>query len=568
MLTGFTAFFRIDLDGVEADEPLYEAGPFRLELRIAGRTAGLEDYDQSIGNYLNFTMPDGMCPVAEATLAELRIGIPLGIIERSGGLHDVVVNLADSHFSIAIDGHMDDDMLKVPSIDAYLSAGKVLSPRVRSSKVSVPAIPGALGDVPDSRPIDGCVQYWTPCGHNAWVGDVAPGVFDNRLHVFYLFDRRHHGSKSGTGGHFFAHLSSPDLVHWEEHPVAVPLEEWWTTEGTGTPFVKDGKLCLAYGLHTDRITKDPGFPVGGTYAESENGIHFRKTLKIITDAQNPTIRNLPGGGYELVTSYGGTKGLFRSDNLSDWRLHDSELPFRGDCPSLFDWHGHRYLLQGFSNMAYSQDGAPGTFVDWSGEPDAAYDGLCVPMVAPWKDDRMLYVGWLRHPAGWGGWLVFRELIAYPDGHLGLKWVPEIKLPVPATSYRAGAGQRLALRFAAKDDGHALLLTVDPEKREASFADDIAKPRFDQRWKAGDFKIGGLRCVDGAYEVKVIVWYDPKANATIFDAEIGGGRTMICRRAGRFADGIEVAPVRSPGRRDPGPASPGLRGCWREDPAPR
>ena len=59
------------------------------------------------------------------------------------------------------------------------------------------------------------------------------------------------------------------------------------------------------------------------------------------------------------------------------------------------------------------------------------------------------------------------------------------------------------------------------------------PKFDLPHKAENFKIGGLRCIDGAYEVKLVVWYDRKADATIFDAEIGGERTMICRRAGKF-----------------------------------
>jgi hypothetical protein len=40
-------------------------------------------------------------------------------------------------------------------------------------------------------------------------------------------------------------------------------------------------------------------------------------------------------------------------------------------------------------------------------------------------------------------------------------------------------------------------------------------------------------VSGEYEVRLVVWYDSKADATIFDAEIGGDRTMICRRAGKF-----------------------------------
>ena len=534
---GFTARLKIDVGGAIADEPLYEVGGASLSIRMAGRTKGLESYDADRGNYLNFPMPDGSCPVMEATMCGLRVGIPLGLLERHGGVCDVIVNLAQTHLSISVDGHVDDDMFKTPSVEADLSFRKILSRRVKSAEVASPAIPDALGRVPDSRPIGRSMQYWTPAAHNAWVGDVAPGLFNGRLHVFYLYDRRHHASKMGTGGHCFAHLSSDDLVNWSEHPVAVPLDEWWTSQGTGTPFTKDGKLCLAYGLHTSRITKDSRYPIGGTYAESADGIHFTKSNRLITDAQNPSIYNLPDGGFELVTSYGGTKGIYRSDDLVGWKLHDGNLPFRGDCPSLFDWKGHRYLLQGFSNMAYSPTAAPGAFVDWTKEPDVAYDGLCVPMVVPWRGDRRLYIGWLMHPAGWGGWLVFRELVAYPDGHLGMKWVPEIAPPVPARSFHACAGERFVCRFVREDNPAkcpALVLSVDPAKREASFVDDVAEPKLELPHKANNFKIGGLRCVEGAYDVKVVVWHDRKANVTIFDAEIAGERTLICRRVGRFA----------------------------------
>lgn len=530
--SGFTVRIDIDLTGVDDDEPLFEAGPLRVAIRMAGKDGRLLQYDMDAGNYLNFPMPGGSCPVLEATTEALRVGIPIGLLERPDGIHGVTVNLADTHLSLSVDGHVDDDMFKSPTVVADFTAQRALSVRVKSVTVAVPADADALGVVTDSRPIGESIQYWTPAGHDAWVGDVAPCVFDGRLHVFYLFDRRHHGSKQGAGGHRFAHVSSHDLASWSEHPTAVPITEWWETLGTGTPFAKDGRLCLAYGLHTDRITKDAGYPIGGTYAESEDGIHFAKSGAIITKAQNPSVYNRPDGGYELVESYGGN-GLFRSDDLLDWKLCDGDLPFAGDCPSLFDWHGHRYLLQGFSHIAYSADGSPGSFVDWTNETDVAYDGLCVPMVVPWNGDRRLYIGWLRHPAGWGGWLVFRELVAYPDGHLGMKWVPEIRPPVPAMSFRVGEGRHFVRRFVSEGDAPALVLDVDPVKREATFADDVPDPQFDLPWKADNLRIGGLRCVDGAYEVKVVVWYDRKADTTVFDAEIGGGRTMICRRRGRF-----------------------------------
>ena len=89
------------------------------------------------------------------------------------------------------------------------------------------------------------------------------------------------------------------------------------------------------------------------------------------------------------------------------------------------------------------------------------------------------------------------------------------------------------KFVAEGNRPALVLTVDPMRREASFADDVPAPKFALPHQAENFKVGGLRCVAGAYEVKLVVWYDSKADATIFDAEIGGERTMICRRPGKF-----------------------------------
>jgi len=77
---------------------------------------------------------------------------------------------------------------------------------------------------PDSHPLVGCPQYWTPAEPDAWVGDVVVGTYQGRLHVFYLKDLHHHGASEGMGCHYFAHLSArDDLSDWMEHPDAVPL---------------------------------------------------------------------------------------------------------------------------------------------------------------------------------------------------------------------------------------------------------------------------------------------------------------------------------------------------------
>ena len=535
---GFTIALDVDLDGVKGVERLYEIpGCLTLGLREAGKDAALQEYDSCKGNYMNFKMPDGSCPVLEAHMPSVkasRVGLPLGVLEGTGGVRHVVLNYAKTHFSIAVEGHMDDDMLLGACPSADPEKAKVHSARVKKVDFAVPAESDALPLVKDSRPIVGSVQYWTPFDHNAWVGDIATGYYKGRFHVFYLYDRRHHGSKAGHGGHFFAHLSSTNLIHWVEHPHAVPIENWWETLGTGTPFEYEGKLCLAYGLHTSRCTKDPKYPIGATYAVSEDGIHFTKSGRIIHETQNPTIYNRADGTLGLVAGYGDMRGIWTSHNLVDWKLYDGEVPTKGDCPCPFEWNGHHYLFQGFYQFAYSPSGASGTYEDWSKDGRAPYEGLSVPMVAPFSGNRRILAGWLSHPKGWGGWLVFRELVQYSDGALGTKWVPEIAPPVAPQVFTVKPNEPFRLVFRPESaTSAAFIFEIDPEKREAAFHDDVSEVEWDEAYKAENFKIHRLPAFGTSYEVKVVAYYDRKGDVTIFDVEIGCRRTMVCRREGRF-----------------------------------
>ena len=534
----FTVRLQVDLSKAKVDEPLYEVGTAKLSVRLAGHTKGLEKYDTRLGNYLNFPMSDGTCPVIEATLCERggRVGIPLGALARTDGVHDVTLNFSPPHWTICVDGVLDDDMPPAPDLIAWPANAKeqVLSPRVKKASFSSPAHANALPTMPDSRRITRPIQYWTPDDPNAWAGDVAVGTFKGRFHVFYLFDRRHHGSGGGTGRHYFAHLSSTNLADWDEHPHAVPIEDWWETLGTGTPFVYEGKLHLAYGLHTSRLTKDPAYPIGATYAVAEDGIHFVKSRRIVHATQNPTIYNRTDGLLGLVVGYGNIGGIWTSDHIGDWKLYDGKVPAKGDCPCLFEWNGHHYLFQGFTDFAYSPTGAPGTFVDWAKSGLAPYEGLSVPMVAPFGVNRRIIAGWLNHVYGWGGWLVFRELIQNPDGTLGTKWVPEIAPPVQPETFTAQPGQAFRLVIAQENGkGPALTFAIDPTAHTATFADDMPNAKLEAAHCARNFRISNLPAFTTAYPVRLVQYWDRKSNATIFDVEIGGVRTMICRREGRF-----------------------------------
>ncbi len=535
----FTVKLQVDLSAVKADEQLYEIGPAKLFLRRAGADKALAGYDAAAGNYLNFPLQDGTCPVIEATICGKggRVGIPLGALENPDGVHDVTLNFSPVHWTIAVEGRMDDDMPPEENSVVWPSDAKekTLSPRVKSARFTSPAVPGALPAMPDSRRIARPIQYWTPDDHNAWVGDVALGLWKSRLHVFYLFDRRHHRSGGGAGRHYFAHISSADMAHWDEHPHAVTIDRWWETLGTGTPFEFNGKLHLAYGLHTSRLTKDKAYPIGATYAVSDDGIHFRKSDKIIHWTQNPTIYNRGDGLLGIVLGYG-AGGIWTSDHLGDWRKYDENVPTRGDCPCPFEWNGRHYLLQGFKGFAYSPDGRPGTYVDWAKEDLAPYDGLAVPMVAPFGENRRIMAGWVESTHGWGGWLVFRELIQHPDGTLGMKWVPEIAAPAEPKTAKVKPGSKFTLAF--KPCGRSsprLLFKIDPATRTASFSDDVPNVEFKSASSAGNFRIGRLPEFKEPYDVRYIQYWDRKSDTTLFDVEIGGERTAICRRRGRFVE---------------------------------
>ena len=141
----FSLKMKIDCTAVSGAERLYDGGGFYLQLRNAGRDAALSDYDKSMGNYLNFPLPDGSCPVIEAVVPEAskpliayyndmprgcRVGVPLGALSRGYGIHDIRLMWRKTALSLTVDGEETDVDFLVKPIDA-LSDGRVLSSRVQ-----------------------------------------------------------------------------------------------------------------------------------------------------------------------------------------------------------------------------------------------------------------------------------------------------------------------------------------------------------------------------------------------------------------------------------------------------
>ena len=341
-------------------------------------------------------------PIAKGRFSTLLI--PKSAFANPHGTRTATLMFNGTWWHLECEGHIDEDSVCAP--------------------IDHPAAPFPVGTRHFEKNELGDMQGWRPGGHNASVGDVAGIWYKGRLHIFYLADRRHHGSKGGAGGHFFGHISTEDFKVWREHEPAVDICEWWQTVGTGTPFVlKDGRLALAYGLHTERFDKmlARDKPAGATYAVSDDGGDtFKPSGVFFHETRNPAVYNRSDGKYGMVVGYG-MGGIYMSDDLKTWVLVDEPKGATGDCPCIFEWNGHHYLIQGYlgkEHFLHSTTGNPGTWEDWSDRIAQLNAGLAVPMVVSIPGNRRILIGWRPDPGPcWGGDMEIRELEQSSNGAL-------------------------------------------------------------------------------------------------------------------------------------------------------
>lgn len=557
-------------------------------------------------NYPAYKMEDGTLPVVEAELVlhpdegigggTLTVGVPLAMLSQPYGKHDVVLQFTGIEWTIYIDGKLYDNDFAI----GYPSLGEEVKVCSKSAVSDVEIYAPALQPVQvEEHRVTKNIQYWTPPFHNAWVGDVVTIYHEGRYHVFYLFDRRGHASKLGRGGHYFEHLSTEDFKTWIEHEPAVPIEYQWETMGTGTPFVVDGKLCVAYGLHTTRIyprektalpmmwdyyeknkrsqvldytTLEGVVPAGSTYSVSGDGVaEFTKSNMLVHPCENPSISVRKEGGLLMLANYG-ARGEWRAESIADgWRIENEHFPPGGDCTFYFEWGDYDYIVGGF-NQLYSRRRGEGNDGWWSvvAEGRDMYNGMSVPAVSEIDDDRMLLAGWVK-TQNWGGVLAIHELVQFPDGRLGSKWMEEIT-PATEPAEKLPQGDKIVI------DKPSFLLSFDVESEQAmqgrvgvtlcgeqgfdnscewqlqldreraQFAAGVAEGfALNERTvrEGGDLAAarnyaiaGGMR-QSGTTPVRMMVYYDEKLRGSIVDVEIAGQRTMISYRQDLKPERIEL-----------------------------
>ncbi len=558
--------------------------------------------DRERQNYPAFKMPDGSVPVLEASVVlhsiehpgwkNMTIGIPLALLKKPEGEHEVILNFSGVYWTMYVDGEMlDNDFPFGYPQWADKNAWRLDVEYVKKAAIYLPAIRPEEKQAKMPKISNG-IQYWLPRGHNNWVGDVATLSYKGRYHVFYLYDRRHHQSKFGCGAHYFEHISTKDFKTWTEHEAATPLEEQWECIGTGVPFVFNDTLCLSYGLHTTRVyppekttlpaqwkylnkngctgrfkrATTPGIPAGSTYAVSADGIsRFKKSNIMFHPCENPSVYIEPNGRLRMLANYR-SRGIWESESVDGgWRCISPDFPPGGDCTFFFRWGEYDYIIGGFVGLWSKAAGAPDSaYEDVVRKGLDFYDGLSVPSITEIAGGRFLMAGWIPI-RGWGGNLIIHELIQFPDGRIGSKWMREITpgtekprtltatvaetATFPAESrsfmlvFRVQPAEvkqgRFGISFLPKSGGQASCeVQIRIEDGRAQFgpgsANGFAGSEKSLReggapHHVGNYAIENLIGVDKPFTVRVIVKGCDKIGGSLVDVEIAGQRTMISYR---------------------------------------
>ena len=218
------------------------------------------------------------------------------------------------------------------------------------------------------------MQYWKPEAEDQFVGDMMPFWDGRRFHLFYLLDRNHHAEQGGLGGHQWAHASTADLIHWEHHPLALPIGQSGSTDQhgicTGSIFEHNGQYHAYYATRVRR--PDSSVMEVICQATSSDLVHFEKSphnpMFSAPDGYNPTDHRDPfvfrdaetGLFHMIVTSQlspgedgggshdRGALAHYTSEDLVQWHAQPAFL-IPGDnpcpeCPELFYWNSWWYLV--------------------------------------------------------------------------------------------------------------------------------------------------------------------------------------------------------------------------------
>ncbi|NUQ66322.1 MAG: glycoside hydrolase family 32 protein [Pirellulales bacterium] len=224
-----------------------------------------------------------------------------------------------------------------------------------------------------------------------WTNDPNGLVYyDGEYHLFF----QHNPYGTAWGNMTWGHAVSTDLVHWQQLPDAIHLDNLGTIFSGSAVVDQENTTGWQTGRHKPIVCIYTS--AGGTNAESQ-GRPFTQSIAYSIDrgrtwtkhGGNPVLDNIHGGNRDpkviwhapssqwvmvLYLDERGKFGLFGSPDLKKWtKLSDLPFPEGHECPDLFElpvdadpalrrwvaWEGGgRYLVGRFDGKAFTAESGP------------------------------------------------------------------------------------------------------------------------------------------------------------------------------------------------------------------
>lgn len=361
---------RLDGYSVWFEQALGAAIPLDRELSVSAWLA-LEAFPVNAASIMEWGDTRSGVALAVDRLGFPRITIKAGELtiqakgskplDRGRWLHLAASLSADGSLTLHVDGTETARTEAAASNGALAKIHKVWLGRTKNCEIVAKVFPTGVLDglMRDVRVYNVCLsssdvkelsrEFQTisaPLGTNlAWFEDdvqrpryhaMPPRAWTNEPHGLVHWRGQYHlfYQKNPNGpywGHIhWGHMTSPDLLHWIEQPLALTPEPGADSEGcwSGSAIVVADKLHLIY-------TGGDGKRASICLATSEDGIHFTKHVG------NPIIEAPPadigvkefrdpfiwkqGAEYRMIIGsgiggVGGTALLYRSENLTSWHF--------------------------------------------------------------------------------------------------------------------------------------------------------------------------------------------------------------------------------------------------------
>ncbi|WP_186577881.1 glycoside hydrolase family 32 protein [Aquibacillus kalidii] len=249
--------------------------------------------------------------------------------------------------------------------------------------------------------------------------------FKGKYHLFYQWNpfATTHGPK------FWGHLTSTNLINWEEQAIALAPGDWFDKNGcySGSAVVHEDELYLFY---TGNVRDEDGNRE--TYqclATSRDGVNFEKRGPVIplpsgytAHFRDPKVWKNEECWFMIIgaqkENLSGSAVLYKSTNLLEWELlgpitQKNNFGYMWECPDLFSLNNKDVLLfspQGIEPEGYKywniyQSGYMVGELDYSDvtfnhgtfeELDRGFDFYAPQTTIDGKNRRLLF-GWMGVP---------------------------------------------------------------------------------------------------------------------------------------------------------------------------